>query len=72
VIDDKKIKKEFPFENFNRGMAFLQNVAALANEEDHHPDMCIHYSSVEIELTTHAVNGLSENDFIMAAKIDEI
>jgi 4a-hydroxytetrahydrobiopterin dehydratase len=72
VVDDKKIKKEFPFENFKRGMAFVQNVAALANEEDHHPDICIHYNSVEIELSTHAIGGLSENDFIMAAKIDEL
>ena len=72
IIDDKKIKREFPFENFKRGMAFAQNVAALANEEDHHPDMCINYSSVEIELSTHAIGGLSENDFIMAAKIDEV
>ncbi|GAB1452479.1 4a-hydroxytetrahydrobiopterin dehydratase [Draconibacterium sp.] len=70
VIDYKKIKREFPFENFKRGMDFAQEVATLANEEDHHPDLCIHYSSVEIELTTHAIGGLSENDFIMAAKID--
>lgn len=72
VIDDKKIRKEFPFENFKRGMAFAQNVALIADNEDHHPDMCIHYSSVEVELSTYKIGGLTENDFIMAAKIDEI
>jgi len=72
IVDQKKIKKEFPFENFKRGMAFAQNVALIADKEDHHPDMCIHYSSVEIELSTHNIGGLSENDFIMAAKIDEL
>ncbi len=72
VIDNKKIRKEFPFENFKRSMAFAQNVALIADNEDHHPDMCIHYSSVEVELSTHKIGGLSENDFIMASKIDEI
>jgi 4a-hydroxytetrahydrobiopterin dehydratase len=72
VADNIKIRKEYPFENFKRGMAFAQNVALLADKEDHHPDMCIHYSSVEVELSTHSIGGLSENDFIMAAKIDEL
>ncbi|QIA09071.1 4a-hydroxytetrahydrobiopterin dehydratase [Draconibacterium halophilum] len=72
VIDNKKIRKEFPFENFKRGMAFAQNVALIADKEDHHPDMCIHYSSVDVELSTHKIGGLSENDFILAAKIDEL
>lgn len=72
VVDNKMIRKEFPFENFKRGMAFAQNVALLADKEGHHPDMCIHYKSVDIELSTHSINGLSESDFIMAAKIDEL
>jgi 4a-hydroxytetrahydrobiopterin dehydratase len=72
VVDNKMLRKEFPFENFKQGMAFAQNVALLAEEEGHHPDMCIHYKSVDIELSTHSINGLSENDFIMAAKIDEL
>ena len=72
VIDNRKIRKQFPFENFKRGMAFAQEVALLAEQEDHHPDLCIHYGSVEVELGTHSIMGLSENDFIMAAKIDAI
>jgi len=72
VIDNKKLRKEFPFENFKRGMAFVQNVALIADREGHHPDICIQYNSVEVELTTHSIGGLSENDFILAAKIDEL
>ncbi len=72
VTDDKRLKNNYPFENFKRGMVFVQDVAMLAEEEQHHPDMCIHYSNVEVELTTHAIGGLSENDFIMAAKIDNL
>ena len=53
-------------------MVFAQNIANLAEEEQHHPDLCIHYKNVEVELTTHAIGGLSENDFIMAAKIDNL
>jgi 4a-hydroxytetrahydrobiopterin dehydratase len=47
-------------------------VAELAEEEGHYPDVCIHYKEVEIEISTHAIGGLSENDFILAAKIDDI
>lgn len=72
TFDDKKLRKEFPFENFKRGMAFAQNIANIAEKENHHPDVCIHYSNVEVELSTHTIGGLSENDFILAAKIDEI
>jgi 4a-hydroxytetrahydrobiopterin dehydratase len=72
VIDNKMIRNVFPFENFKRGMAFAQNVGMIAEEEGHHPDICIHYSNVEVELSTHAIGGLSENDFILAAKIDDL
>jgi 4a-hydroxytetrahydrobiopterin dehydratase len=73
VIDDnKKLRKSFPFENFNQGLMFVQKVAKIAEEEQHHPDICLHYKNVEVELTTHAIGGLSENDFIMASKIDRI
>lgn len=72
IVDNKRIKKEFPFDNFVQGMEFAGKVAALAEEEQHHPDLCIHYSGVDVNFTTHAIGGLSENDFIMAAKVDEI
>ena len=53
-------------------MAFIDKMAALAEEEQHHPDFCVHYSRVDVTLWTHAVKGLSENDFILAAKLDEM
>jgi len=72
VLEDRAIKKHFPFENFSRGMAFAQEVALLAEQENHHPDLCIHYTGVDVELSTHVIGGLSVNDFIMAAKIENI
>lgn len=72
LINDTRIRKKFPFENFKRGMAFAQEIALLAERENHHPDICIYYTSVVVELSTHVIGGLSENDFIMAAKIDSI
>ena len=72
MVDGKKIKHNFPFNNFNESMAFAQKIATIANQQDHHPDLGIHYKSVDVELTTHAIDGLSKNDFIMAAKIDEL
>jgi 4a-hydroxytetrahydrobiopterin dehydratase len=72
VVDNHKIKKEYLFVNYKHTMDFVNKVAALAEEEGHHPVMNVYYSKVEIELWTHAINGLSENDFIMAAKIDRL
>jgi 4a-hydroxytetrahydrobiopterin dehydratase len=53
-------------------MNFLNKIANLAEEQGHHPDVCISYNKLDFSLFTHAVGGLSENDFIMAAKIDEL
>ena len=72
VIDNKKIRKKFPSDNFNMSMEFAQKIAGIAEEEDHHPDLCVHYTNVEVELSTHKIGGLSENDFIMADKIDNL
>ncbi|MGB8492076.1 MAG: 4a-hydroxytetrahydrobiopterin dehydratase, partial [Bacteroidales bacterium] len=63
---------EYLFANFKQTMEFVNKVADIAEEEGHHPDMFVSYSRVEIELWTHSINGLSENDFIMAAKFDKI
>ena len=72
VLENKKIKKEFKFKDFGEAMRFVNKVADIANNEGHHPDLYIFYNLVKIELWTHVANGLSENDFIMAAKIDLI
>lgn len=72
VVDDKKIQKSFSVKDFNEAIAFAQKIAVLADEEDHHPDLGVHYGSVDVELSTHNIGGLSPNDFILAAKIDDI
>lgn len=72
VVDDKKIIREFKLVNFMQAMDFVKKIADLAEDEGHHPDIHIFYSRVVIELTTHAIKGLSENDFILAYKIDQL
>lgn len=67
-----KISRQFTFKNFTEAMTFVNAVAALAEEENHHPDFLINYSRVTLTLWTHAVGGLSENDFILAAKINAL
>jgi len=70
--ENKKIERKFHFVNFVHAMKFVNQVAEIAELEGHHPDIHIHYSECKIELWTHAINGLSENDFILAAKIDDL
>lgn len=68
--DAKKISKEYKFKDFIGAINFVERVADVAEMEGHHPDIQIHYNKVTLELSTHSINGLSENDFILAAKID--
>lgn len=70
VLGGKKITKTFTFPDFKKTMGFVNKVADIAEEEGHHPEMHVSFDKVAIELFTHAVAGLSENDFILAAKID--
>lgn len=70
--DARWISKEFKFADFAEAMAFTNKVADIAESEGHHPDLQISWGKVVIELTTHAIKGLSQNDFIIAAKVDEI
>ena len=72
VLPENKLFKEYAFVNYKHTMDFVNKVANLAEEEGHHPVMHVYYGRLEIELWTHAINGLSENDFIMAYKIDKI
>ena len=64
--------REFRFKNFFRTMSFVNAVAHVANVEDHHPDLAVGYDRCQIRYSTHAISGLSENDFICAAKIDRL
>lgn len=70
--DNKSIRKSFAFKNFYRTMAFVNAVAWVANAENHHPDLEVGYNYCHVTFTTHAIEGLSENDFICAAKIDQL
>ena len=71
-LKDKAIERQYKFEDFREAMEFVNDIAEVANHEDHHPDIHISYNKVTIELSTHKIGGLSENDFIMAAKINEL
>lgn len=73
TYDGARIRRDWTLKTFRDGIRLLNNVGALAEREQHHPDLhLVGYRKVWIELTTHAIGGLSENDFILAAKIDAI
>ncbi len=65
-----RISKEFKFKDFIGAINFVERVADVAEMEGHHPDIQIHYNKVLLDLSTHSIGGLSENDFILASKID--
>ena len=70
--DGKKIAREFEFKDFKESMKFVNKVAEIAESEGHHPDFHVFYSKVKLELWTHAIGGLFINDFIVAAKINQV
>ncbi|HCB35300.1 MAG: hypothetical protein A2W52_04550 [Candidatus Taylorbacteria bacterium RIFCSPHIGHO2_02_49_25] len=70
VVEWHELKRRFKFKNFVEALAFVNKVGTLAESEGHHPDIRFGWGYVELTLFTHAVDGLSENDFILAAKID--
>lgn len=72
VIDGAKLAKEFKFKNFAQALAFVNQVGEIAEAEDHHPDIWFTYGKARLEIQTHSIGGLSENDFILAAKLDRI
>ena len=73
--DNKEVfflSKKFNFDNFLESQKFVNEVGKISEEEGHHPDISFGWGYAEIKITTHAIQGLSENDFILAAKIDKI
>jgi 4a-hydroxytetrahydrobiopterin dehydratase len=72
IEDGKALKRDFAFRDFYRTMSFVNALAHVANIEDHHPDLEVGYNYCRVRYSTHAIGGLSENDFICAAKIDRI
>jgi 4a-hydroxytetrahydrobiopterin dehydratase len=71
-LNGKEIVKTFEFKNFHHTMGFVNAVAWVANREDHHPDLEVGYKRCKIRYATHSIGGLSENDFICAAKINAL
>jgi 4a-hydroxytetrahydrobiopterin dehydratase len=69
-LQDNYITRTYLFSDFDDAMVFVNRVAAIAQREGHHPDITILYNVVTLTLTTHAISGLSQNDFILAAKVD--
>jgi 4a-hydroxytetrahydrobiopterin dehydratase len=72
ALNDNVIGKTFEFKNYYQVMAFVNAVAWMTHREDHHPDMTVGYNQCRVEYSTHAIGGLSENDFICAAKVDAL
>ena len=72
AADGKSIARTFTFAGYHRTISFVNAVAWIAENEGHHPDLTVLYGRVEVRYTTHAIDGLSENDFICAAKIDRL
>ncbi len=72
VVEDRLIEQTILFKNFREALAFTNRLGELAEKEGHHPDIFLTYGKVVIQLWTHKIQGLTESDFIMAAKIDQM
>ena len=72
TVDHDRLRRKFVFRDFVEAMRFVNRMADVAETEAHHPDFSVHYREVDVTIWTHAVGGLSENDFILAAKIDQL
>ena len=72
LLEGGKLVKVYPFTNYYQTMAFVNALAWIPHREDHHPDLAVGYNKCRVEYATHSIGGLSENDFICAAKLDRI
>ncbi len=72
IIEDRRLVKLYPFSNYYQTMAFVNALAWISHREDHHPDLAVGYNQCRVSYSTHAIDGLSENDFICAAKCDAL
>ncbi len=72
IVEEGKLVKLYPFTNYYQTMAFVNALAWISHREDHHPDLQVGYNKCLVEYSTHAIGGLSENDFICAAKADAL
>ncbi len=72
IVDEHHLEKEYKFKDFKEALAFTNRVGEIAENEDHHPDISLGWGKVKLTLWTHAIDGLSINDFILAAKSDQV
>lgn len=72
IVDEHHLEREFVFKNFQEALAFTNKIGEIAEQEDHHPDILLSYGKVKVLLWTHKIDGLSESDFILAAKYDNL
>jgi 4a-hydroxytetrahydrobiopterin dehydratase len=72
VVAEHHLKKTYTFPNFRQSLALVNRIGEVAESEGHHPDICFGWGRVEVTVYTHAIDGLSESDFILAAKIDQL
>ncbi|HEX3558803.1 MAG TPA: 4a-hydroxytetrahydrobiopterin dehydratase [Pyrinomonadaceae bacterium] len=72
VVEEHHLAKEYKFQNFSDALSFVNRVGEVAEAEGHHPDISFGWGYARLEIYTHAIGGLSESDFILAAKVDEV
>ena len=72
AVENGRLAKSYSFQNYYQTMAFVNALAWISHREDHHPDLAVGYNKCRVEYMTHAIGGLSENDFICAAKCDAL
>ncbi len=72
VVEEHHLRRVFRFKNFREALVFVNQVGELAEEQGHHPDLCFGWGRVEVTIWTHKIDGLTESDFIFAAKVDKL
>ena len=72
VVDQHHLQKKYQFKDFREALQFVNRVGDLAEQQGHHPDICFGWGNAEIRIWTHKIDGLTESDFILGAKIDEL
>lgn len=72
IIDEHRLERDYLFKNFQEALEFTNKIGEIAEEEGHHPDITLSYGKVKVQVWTHKINGLSESDFILAAKCDNV
>jgi len=72
VVEGKKLVRSYTFPDFQSGLHFVNRVGAIAEEQGHHPDILLAWGKAEVTIYTHKINGLTESDFVLAAKIDRV